>query len=73
MTLAATVSTSALEFTLHDDGCGFDPAEATTRERANGGNGLPNLHARAAELRARLEISSAPDQGTTLRLTVPIP
>ena len=72
-TLTATLAQHTLTLTLADNGRGFDPAEAAVRNRTSGGNGLPNLHTRAAALGASLQITSAPGQGTTVRLTVPLP
>ncbi len=68
VTLGATLRGDELELTVTDDGRGFDPAEASARERASGGNGLPNLHARAAEAGARLTLHATPGQGTTVRV-----
>ena len=47
-----------------DDGCGFDPELQDQR----GGMGLSNMQARADGLGARLEMKSAPGEGT--RITV---
>lgn len=49
---------------IRDDGRGFDPVEARTR----GGSGLGNLASRAAEIEARLDIRSAPGQGTVVTI-----
>lgn len=51
---------------LTDDGVGFDMTSADT------GNGLGNMQRRAAALRGRLVIQSAPGQGTRLSLRIPI-
>lgn len=51
---------------VRDDGCGFDPTQVTT------GIGLRNLQARAAALKGELQVESAPGQGTTVRLSVPV-
>jgi signal transduction histidine kinase len=50
---------------VDDDGRGFDPA------RAGGGHGLRNLRERAAALGGRAEITSAPGEGTRVRVTIP--
>jgi signal transduction histidine kinase/ligand-binding sensor domain-containing protein len=58
---------------IQDDGCGFtpkDPDEA--RSQGRGGNGLPNMRERAAQLGGRLDIASSPGAGTRLTLLVPI-
>jgi two-component system, NarL family, sensor histidine kinase UhpB len=51
---------------IRDDGRGFDP------RAPRGGRGLSNLARRAAELRATLEIDSAPGRGTRIALRVPL-
>lgn len=56
-----------------DDGCGFTPQEpAESRSKGLGGNGLPNMRERAAQLRGRLEIASSPGAGTRVLLKIPI-
>ncbi|MCA8832791.1 sensor histidine kinase [Hymenobacter pini] len=57
-----------LLLTVHDDGVGFDP----TAPARGSGNGLVNMRARAAAMRGQLTIHSAPGQGTTLQLSVPV-
>jgi signal transduction histidine kinase len=52
---------------IRDDGRGFSIDSASA-----GGRGLRNIRQRAAELGGQAEISSAPGQGTTVRVTVPI-
>ncbi len=56
-----------LRLEVSDDGVGFEPHSRTGR-----GHGLRNIAARAAELRARSEIFSAPGQGTRLRVDLPL-
>jgi len=53
---------------VRDDGVGFDVPAA---RRAGRRLGLASMAARAKEARARLEITSAPGAGTTVRLEVP--
>ncbi len=55
--------------TVEDNGCGFDPAEAT--RRASRGLGLLSIHERAHQVRGSVQIESAPGKGT--RLTVELP
>ena len=57
-----TVSAGPGSFTVADDGSGYDTTISTR------GYGLSSLRERAAELGGRLEISSAPGQGTTVQL-----
>jgi len=66
VSLSAERRRGTLEVTLRDDGAGFDPEAATA------GDGLANLRARAAKLGGRLEIESAPGEGTTVRFRGPI-
>jgi signal transduction histidine kinase len=58
----------ALVLEVEDDGAGFDPAAAELRSRRLG---LTSMEERARRLRGRLEIDSAPGEGTTVRLEVP--
>jgi signal transduction histidine kinase len=55
----------ALEFTVDDDGCGFD--SASTRL----GAGLQNMSDRLGALGGTVEITSAPDCGTTVVGRIP--
>ncbi|MGN7824251.1 sensor histidine kinase [Chitinophaga sp. 22536] len=58
-----------LLITITDNGKGFQPSGT----RATGtGHGLNNMQARAQLLRGTFAISSAPGQGTLIRLSVPI-
>jgi signal transduction histidine kinase len=51
---------------VDDDGTGFDPS--TTRR----GDGLTNLETRARTLGGKTDIESAPTQGTTVRIELPL-
>jgi signal transduction histidine kinase len=55
------------ELEIDDDGSGFDVGEAKGK-----GQGLGNLQERASALGGMVKIESAPDRGTTVRLTIPI-
>jgi two-component system NarL family sensor kinase len=64
-----------------DDGTGFDPAPPGAAGAANGGPamtseptgfGLAAMRERAELLGGKLELSSSPKRGTTVRLTVPL-
>ncbi|HEX8426695.1 sensor histidine kinase [Hymenobacter sp.] len=57
-----------LHLTVEDDGVGFDPASPAQ----GGGNGLANMHTRAASLSGQLTIDTAPGQGTKLHLSMPL-
>jgi protein-histidine pros-kinase len=52
---------------VSDDGCGFDLA--TT---ARGGHGVSGMRHRAQMFGGRLEIKSAPEQGTQVRAYIPL-
>jgi signal transduction histidine kinase len=57
----------ALLLEVADDGVGFDPAEPSLRTRSLG---LTSMEERAQRLGGRLDIRSAPGEGTTVRLEV---
>ncbi|MCU1529876.1 MAG: hypothetical protein JWP75_3639 [Frondihabitans sp.] len=57
---------NALHLTIHDDGRGFDPAEASD------GYGLAGMRDRLALVRGDLETVSEPGRGTTLTVTLPV-
>lgn len=58
---------------IRDDGQGFVPKPAGERQsNGRGGNGLPNMRARAEQVGGRLEVESAPGAGTRLRLQLPL-
>jgi signal transduction histidine kinase len=59
---------SELTLEVVDDGVGFDPAEPELRSRHLG---LTSMEERAREMGGTLQLSSAPGQGTTVRLQVP--
>jgi signal transduction histidine kinase len=61
----------AVELTVTDDGRGFDPAAERPVGPDGRGRGLPNLRQRLLQLGGRLELDSAPGQGTTVRVLVP--
>jgi two-component system sensor histidine kinase DegS len=54
---------------VHDDGVGFDPAQGTEGRRTLG---LTSMRERAQAVGASLEVSSAPGNGTTVALTLPL-
>jgi ligand-binding sensor domain-containing protein/signal transduction histidine kinase len=56
-----------LALSVRDNGSGFTPTAATS------GHGLRSLRQRMADLGGQLEVESAPGQGTSVRLTVPLP
>ncbi|MCZ2114129.1 MAG: GAF domain-containing sensor histidine kinase [Anaerolineae bacterium] len=54
--------------TVQDDGRGFD----TSNESQRVGHGLANMQARAESLHGRFDVKSAPGQGTTVILDLPL-
>lgn len=57
-----------------DDGKGFDPAADGERAGTeSGGFGLPAMRARARSLGGTLNVESAPEQGTAVAVTLPLP
>lgn len=57
---------------VQDDGVGFDPAQAAQQAGMEGGFGLVSLRERASQLGGRLEVESAPGEGTTVVISLPI-
>jgi signal transduction histidine kinase len=56
---------------IEDDGIGFD--RSAVRERGEkGGLGLIGIRERLADLGGTLTIATAPGQGTTLDMTIPL-
>jgi signal transduction histidine kinase len=53
-----------------DDGCGFDPGILRGGDQRH--FGLLSMEQRAGKLNGRLEITSAPGTGTTVRVTLPL-
>jgi PAS domain S-box-containing protein len=62
----------AIQLTIQDDGCGFDPAAAKTGKPKLGGLGLTNMRERAAALGGYFEVESAPGRGTTITVRIPL-
>ena len=65
-TIALSCPGSHLEFTVTDDGTGFDTAKASC------GTGLQGMADRLAAAGGTLRIQSAPELGTTVRGTLPL-
>ncbi|MFD6289374.1 sensor histidine kinase [Streptomyces sp. NPDC060205] len=60
-------SSEELSARVGDDGCGFDPSQPS------GGYGLVGLRARAAEVGGTTVVRSAPGEGTTVTVRLPVP
>lgn len=65
ISLAVTPTREGIRIEISDNGCGFDTG------RASAGHGLGNLRERAAIMKARMEIRSAPGNATSVILDVP--
>lgn len=74
--LSITLEGGHISGEIRDDGAGFTPPPAGEPHRGGGrtrgGNGLPNMRARAEQLGGRLDIDSAPGEGTRLSLRLPL-
>jgi len=57
-----------LTLAIRDDGKGFSPEKVGME----GGNGIHNMRERAALLKGRIDIRSAPLKGTTITLNIPL-
>lgn len=68
-----TLQGNPQSFTLsiRDDGVGFDLAQAEQQYDSSGSFGLLNMRERASRIGGRLTLTSRPNQGTTVTLTVP--
>ncbi len=64
--ITLTESPNDLTLVVHDNGRGFTPANVPGT-----GMGLTNLRRRAVKHGGSLEVTSAPGQGTTIRITLP--
>jgi len=65
--LSVVSTDDLLTMTLTDDGCGFDPDKPVS------GYGLQGIRERSHLLGGQLTISTLPQQGTTLQITIPLP
>ena len=62
---------TSVHLTIQDDGVGFDPNNVL--HLRTGHLGLRGIRSRVKKLRGQLTIDSKPDQGTALRIDVPLP
>ena len=65
VTFHLTQATHTIDLRITDNGIGFDPTTSPS------GHGLSNLRERAATMKARLDIQSAPNKGTSITLSIP--
>lgn len=68
VTLTLMRSETAVTLVINDDGKGFDPLD----ESRQVGHGLANMQARAENLGGLFRLRSAPGQGTTVTLRLPL-
>jgi ligand-binding sensor domain-containing protein/signal transduction histidine kinase len=62
----------SLEITASDNGSGFNPSAGNGEPSCAGHDGLRNMAQRLTDIGGRCRVESAPGQGTTVRLVVPI-
>jgi len=62
---------NTVELIVRDDGRGFDPDGIAGHQGARGGYGLAGLTERLELVRGRIEIRSAPGEGTEIRVRIP--
>jgi ligand-binding sensor domain-containing protein/two-component sensor histidine kinase len=60
------IDRSLLKMKIQDDGVGFDSTATTHR------NGIKNMRARAAKWKGVIDIQSAPMEGTTMEISLPV-
>lgn len=65
-------TSNALETTIQDDGRGFDLQKVRATYEQRGSFGLLNIEERAKLIGGMAELHSAPGQGTTVRIIVPL-
>ena len=70
--ITARHRSDALNIEVRDDGVGFDPATIDPQRLEIGHYGLLGMRERARLAQGRLEVVSAPNKGTTLRLQLPL-
>jgi signal transduction histidine kinase len=61
-----------MEFSVGDDGIGFDPEETIAKRALWGGLGLLNIKARTELSRGLFGVESVKGKGTTIRASWPI-
>jgi signal transduction histidine kinase len=70
-TVRLDLALEVFTLTVTDDGRGFDVPESPAEMAAEGSYGLLGLYERAELIGARLMVQSAPNQGTTVTVTMP--
>jgi PAS domain S-box-containing protein len=72
VTLRLGIDGPSVVLTVRDDGKGFDPKELPHSKRPGHGLGLISMRERAELLGGTWEIHSAPNEGTTIQVTIPV-
>lgn len=67
-----THADATLRLRVHDDGKGFDPAEFQSPEKAGMSAGLRGMRDRAELFGGQIVLSSAPGEGTSVQLNLPL-
>jgi signal transduction histidine kinase len=68
-----SVTKNQLILQVKDNGVGFNPEiEMANQSTSLSGNGLRNMHNRAAQLQGTITITTAPSKGTVITLQMPI-
>jgi signal transduction histidine kinase len=62
-----------VEALIEDDGSGFDPTKPRPAANERGGLGLSGIQERLSLLGGSLNVESAPQQGTTIVVRIPVP
>jgi len=70
ITILLRMSPPTAELIVADDGDGFDPATAPSHRE--GHFGIDGMRQRAKRLGGKMEITSSPRHGTTIRATIPL-
>ena len=68
--ISFSLLSSQLRMSIQDDGSGFDPQQTTLTKEPH--YGLQFMRERAAQLKGRLEVQSAPGAGTRVVLELPL-
>jgi len=72
VTLRLGLIGSSVVLTVQDDGKGIDPKELPHSKKPGHGLGLISMRERAELLGGTWEIHSAPNEGTTIQVTIPV-